>query len=168
MQTHSWTLLLLLLTSLTALAKPVPDWVTTRYGRVLPQGFYSVEEKDCLRFVPSGKLDSTVQHGSLTIRIYHGLYYSSQENPDTSKDQQASVEVLNGDRRIFVARGYMFSEIGLDSKGYATDIRFTHWTGVMGDEQVTVFSLRYRDAKVDLSGIKKYSTKTWGGLLADE
>ena len=89
-------------------ARPLPDWATRQHGRSFTEGYHSVDPRICAEFIPSGVLETEMQHKGLLIRLYHGLYFSDEKQKDTSKDQLASVIVYQDGKRVFVARGYRF------------------------------------------------------------
>lgn len=156
--------LLLLFTAL-AHGGALPDWATRLHGRGYTEGYHSVDPRICAEFIPSGALETEIQHKGLLVRFYHGLYFSDEENPDTSKDQLASVIIYQDGNRVFVARGYRFGELGIKSLGFKSKLAFTHWSGVMGDKQIQLFSGSYQDKQFQLDGVSQHSTKGWPGMI---
>jgi len=120
-------------------SKQSTNWLTERFGRLLPHpGFWSAVESDVLAFQPSGVGENVYRFGDYSVLHNHGLYWSSSDEPDTSKDMHASVMVFKGQDRIFVARGYRY--FNFESDAGSNTFSFSHWTGLMGDEQMTTYT----------------------------
>ena len=118
--------------------------VTERFGRS-DKLHWSVDPAVCKKFVPTGFGNQIVRCGDYTLLSNEGLYWSCEEDPDSSKDMQASVLIFKGEQRVFVARGYQFSKFNYDAARKV--LTFRYWTGLMGDDQII-------EITVDLSGEK--------------
>jgi len=101
------------------------------------------------RFLPSGVGCEIHRTGQYTILHNHGLYWSDEKNPDTSHDMHASVIVFRENRRVFVGRGYKYLGFRTDPKH--SGFSFQHWTGTMGDDQITHFGFNVVDDELKLT-----------------
>ena len=117
-------------------------WVKERFGRPTPNVLHwSVEPAVTKAFEPSGVFEQVIQCGEFTALSNYGLYWSGEGDADDSKDMQASVVILKGQQRVFVARGYQFDKFGYDAAKKA--LNFRYWTGVQGDGQIVEFTLDF-------------------------
>lgn len=132
------------------------DWVTERFGRPRQELNWSVDPRVIKEFMPSGVGDQIVRCGDYTVLSNHGLYFSYEEDPDSSKDMLASVIIFKGDQRVFVARGYKFSDFHFDSARNV--LKFDYWTGVMGDQQIVEFTIAFTSSPIRCSN-RFFSTK---------
>ena len=125
------------------------NWLTAKNGRTVYL-FGTTNKEKIERFIPSGqskqKNTETPLDSQQTIIkqwrivIYSPVFFSNEENPDTSKDRVASVLVYNlnnslSEREqlqpVFVAKGYKFSVIKNPSNTNF-DFILRYWSGVMG------------------------------------
>jgi hypothetical protein len=137
--------------------KPKTDWVKTRFGRVSPHpGYWTTDPERVGNFQPSGIGCQIYRIGEYTVLHNRGLYWSCEQNRDTSHDMHASVVVFRGKGRVFAARGYEFLTFHVDAGESA--FSFQHWSGTMGDDQITCFDFSVTDGKLEVSTRKK-STK---------
>ena len=133
------------------------EWTQTRFGRMSPHpGNWTMDVKAVQDFLPSGVGAQIYRVGEYTILHNQGLYWSCEENQDTSHDMHASVIVFKDSKRVFVGRGYKYSDFQSNLK--ESTFSFQYWTGVMGDNQITCFDFNVVDDKLKLT-IKKKSTK---------
>ena len=126
------------------------NWLSATSGRT-KNLFFSFNEKEIFgKFVLSGVDLKRIQVGEWDtgafkygweILLKRGVYYSNQDNPDTSQDKPASVlvhYVKDGKATtVFVAKGYIFSiktpntnKEPDTSKKPAFILR--HWSGAIG------------------------------------
>lgn len=117
-------------------------WVEERFGRPTPDVLHwSVEPAVTKAFEPSGVFDKIMHCGEFTVVSNYGLYWSGEGDPDDSKDMQASVVILKGQQRVFVARGYQFDKFNYDAA--KKTLNFKYWTGVQGDGQIVEFTMDF-------------------------
>ncbi len=128
-------------------------WAKMRFGRLTPHpGYWTTDPQLIEEFVPSGIGYQVYQLSDYSVLHNHGLYWSNEEHQDTSYDMHASVIVFKNEQRVFVARGYRYDKFQIDSN---TDkFSFEHWTGVMGDNQITIYNFSVE------SGVLKVTTYT--------
>lgn len=132
-------------------------WLSERFGRLSPHpGYWIMDVRAVEQFQPSGVGLQVYTVGEYAILHNHGLYWSNEENRDSSKDMHASVIIFHNGQRVFVARGYNYSKFQTDPIGET--FSFQHWTGTMGHEQLTVFQFRIRSEGLSVT-TKKKSTK---------
>jgi len=154
-------LAILLLLGFAQFSNAADDWAKQRFGRPHPAKFkFSLDPEVVKDFMPSGVGVSIVRCGDFTVLKNHGLYFSNEGNPDTSRDMLASIIVFKGNERVFVARGYKFTEIRHDAA--KKTIQFDHWTGVQGDKEIEEVIL---DVGGERLGCKTLSRSTKGGIL---
>ncbi len=134
--------------------EPSPaKWVANRFGRPNPHSVYwSVQPEIVQNFEPSGIGAEIYRMGDYTLLHNTAVYWSHEEHQDVSHDMEASVMVFNGEKRVFVARGYHFDRFQANPK--ERTFFFRSWTGVMGPEQITEFNI---DAAGD---VLKVTTET--------
>jgi len=131
--------------------------VTERFGRPRPDKLHwSVDPAVCKKFEPTGFGDQIVRCGDYTLLSNEGLYWSCEEDQDTSKDMQASVILFQGEQRVFVARGYQFSKFNYDAARKV--LNFRYWTGVQGDDQIVEITMNLSGEKIQIKTRSK-STK---------
>ncbi len=131
--------------------------VTERFGRPRPDKLlWSVDPAVCKRFEPTGFGDQIVRCGDYTLLSNEGLYWSCEEDQDTSKDMQASVILFQGEPRVFVTRGYQFSKFSYDAARKV--LNFRYWTGVQGDDQIVEITKILSGEKIQIKTRSK-STK---------
>lgn len=106
-------------------------WLTAENGRS-STFFGSFEKEDIKKFVPSGRNSERTIIEDYHITIYQAVYYSNEENPDTSKDRPASVIVSYKKEIQFVGKGYQFSLIKNLKTEYKPSFIIRYWSGVMG------------------------------------
>lgn len=122
-------------------------WVKERFGRPTPNVLHwSVEPAVTKTFEPSGVFEQVIQCGEFTALSNYGLYWSGEGDTDDSKDMEASVVILKGQQRVFVARGYQFDKFNYDAPKKA--LNFRYWTGVQGDGQVVEFTLDFASGTI--------------------
>ena len=94
--------------------------------------------------------------GEYTVLHNHGLYWSYEENQGPSHDMHASVIVFKGEERVFAGRGYKYLEFKteLEERSFS----FLHWTGTMGDSQITSYHFTIDANKLKVT-TRKRSTK---------
>ncbi|MRI32772.1 hypothetical protein EOPP23_07220 [Endozoicomonas sp. OPT23] len=147
--------------SVTSIAQD--KWLSMKNGR-LNQLYYTSDPDQLNSFKPTGKLDYELIKGNLSVKVFHGVYYSDQENPSTANDLPASMEITIDSKKVFSARGYKFGEAAIDTGGYGATIAWTHWTGVMGTNQITLFKARYKHDDLSIESVSHHSTKDWRSL----
>lgn len=126
----------------TAPSDAAAPWVEERFGRPTPDVLHwSVEPAVTKAFEPSGVFDEIMHCGEFTVVSNYGLYWSGEGDPDDSKDMQASVVILKGQQRVFVARGYQFDKFNYDDA--KKTLNFHYWTGVQGDGQIVEFTMDF-------------------------
>jgi hypothetical protein len=131
--------------------------VTERFGRPQPNKLHwSVDPAVCKKFEPTGCGDQIIRCGDYTLLSNVGLYWSGEENQDTSKDMQSSVLLFEGEQRVFVARGYDFSKFNYDAA--KKELNFRYWTGVQGHDQIVEISMNLSGEKIQIKTRSK-STK---------
>ena len=131
--------------------------VTERFGRPYPNKLHwSIDPAVCRNFEPTGFGDQIIRCGDYTALSNKGLYWSHEENQDTSQDMQASVLVFKGEQRAFVARGYQFSGFNYDAARKV--LNFQYWTGLMGDEQIIEITMHLGGEAIQIQTRSK-STK---------
>ena len=106
-------------------------WLSAEKGRT-SSFFGSFKKEEIELFVPSGRDPERKTIGDYQITIYYPVYYSNEENPDTSKDKPASVIVSYKKKIQFVGKGYKFSLIEKAKTKYEPLFIVRHWSGVMG------------------------------------
>ncbi len=137
------------------------DWARTRFGRIAPHpGFWSMNAETVNAFQPSGVGCGVYRFNDYLILHNHGLYYDS---PDSAEfDMHACVMIFKGNQRVFVARGYQYDDFEAKYNPITADqpgrFVFIHWTGVMGDRQITVFELTLDEA--DMLSVRTYELST--------
>ena len=137
------------------------DWPRERFGRPHPAKLnLSLDAKVVREFLPSGVGTSVVRCGDYTVLKNHGLYFSNEDDPDTSRDMLASIIVFKGDHRVCVARGYKFAKVIYDPA--EKTIQFDHWTGVQGDNEIEEVTL---DLGGDRIGCEIQLRSTKGAVL---
>ena len=106
-------------------------WLSAENGRSSSL-FSSFKKEEIKQFVASGRdpIEKTI--GDYQITIYHPVYYSNQENPDTSKDKPASVTISYKGEIQFVGKGYKFSLIENPQTEYEPLFIIRYWSGTMG------------------------------------
>lgn len=112
-------------------------------GRVF---FGSADPEQMKRFTPSGEKPKIHKTGDWTIKIYPPVYYSNEENPDTSKDRPASVIVSYKGQSQFVGRGYMFEFIKSPKTKNKPLFLVRYWSGVMGCQLIDI-SFKFPEKK---------------------
>ena len=117
------------------------NWLSAEHGRTVYLFGTTISEK-IKKFIPSGRKPEEKRIGKWKIILRPPVYYSDQENPDTSKDKPASVivhslETTDSNKTAkqkthFVAKGYKFSII--PNPKMEKDLLFIirYWPGVMG------------------------------------
>lgn len=131
--------------------------VTERFGRPQPNKLHwSVDPAVCKKFEPTGFGNEIVRCGDYTLLSNEGLYWSCEEDQDTSKDMQASVMLFQGEQRVFVARGYEFSKFNYDAARKV--LNFRYWTGVQGADQIVEITMNLSGEKIQIKTRSK-STK---------
>lgn len=131
--------------------------VTERFGRPSPDKLHwSVDPAVCKKFEPTGFGNEIVRCGDYTLLSNEGLYWSCEEDQDTSKDMQASVILFQGEQRVFVARGYQFSKFNYDAARKV--LNFRYWTGVQGHDQIVEITMHLSGEKIQIKTQSK-STK---------
>jgi len=115
------------------------SWLERRFGRTGGEGHFSTDPHLLPRFVPSGVGWRIYQAGDVVILHNKALYWSHEENPDTSKDMLGSVLAYRGEELLFAARGYKFDDFVTDPDN--SHIQFHVWSGVMGPQQIKQFQL---------------------------
>ena len=106
-------------------------WLSAENGR--SRSFFgSFKKEEIKQFVPSGRDPKNKTIGDYQITIYYPVYYSNEENPDTSKDKPASVTVSYKGEIQFVGKGYQFSLIEKPKTEYEPLFIIRYWSGVMG------------------------------------
>ena len=106
-------------------------WLSAENGRSRSL-FSSFKKEEIKQFVPSGRDPKVKTIGDYQITIYYPVYYSDQENPDTSKDKPASVIVSYKGEIQFVGKGYKFSLIEKPKTEYEPLFIIRYWSGTMG------------------------------------
>ena len=133
------------------------EWARTRFGRVSPHpGNWTMDAETVQEFQPSGVGSQIYRAGEYTILHNHGLYWSDEENQDTSHDMHASVIIFKDNKRVFVGRGYRYDNFQVDLR--KSRFSFNHWTGTMGDNQITCFEFHTNEKELKLT-TRKRSTK---------
>ncbi len=137
------------------------DWASTRFGRISPHpGFWSMNVEVVNAFQPSGVGCGVYRFNDYLILHNHGLYYGSEDPMEY--DMHACVMIFKGNQRVFVARGYRYNDFEAKYNPITSDhpgrFVFKHWTGVMGDEQITVFDLTLDEA--DMLHVRTYELST--------
>ena len=111
------------------------NWLTTQNGRT-PYLFGTTTANKLQLFQPSGRSLETKRIGQWKILLRHPVYYSNEENHNTSKDKPASVMVYKmlkkKERLIFAGKGNTFSVIEHPDIEPAPLFILRHWSGVMG------------------------------------
>ena len=111
------------------------NWLTTQNGRT-PYVFGTTKPEKIQRFKPSGRSPEEKRIGQWRILLRHPVYYSNEENPNTSEDLPASVMVYKTfnkqEHLIFVGKGRTFSVIEHPAIEQAPPFILRHWSGVMG------------------------------------
>lgn len=106
-------------------------WLSAENGR--SRSFFGTFKKEEIKqFVPSGRDPESQTIGDYHITIYYPVYYSNEENPDTSKDKPASAIVSYKGEIQFVGKGYKFSLIEKPQTKYKPLFIVRYWSGVMG------------------------------------
>ena len=82
--------------------------------------------------MPSGRDPERKTIEDYQITIYYPVYYSNEENHDTSKDKPASVTISYKGEIQFVGKGYKFSLIEKPKTEYEPLFIIRYWSGVMG------------------------------------
>ena len=151
------------------------NWLTAKNGRTVYL-FGTTDKEKIKRFIPSGqskqKNTKTPLNSQQTIIkqwrivIYLPIFFSNEENPDTSKDQVASVLVYNLNdslseeeqlQPVFVAKGYQFSVIKNPSNTNF-DFILRYWSGVMSCSLIDIgFSHNVEFPSVEYRSTKDYS-----------
>ena len=106
-------------------------WLSAKNGRT-SSFFGSFKKEEIKQFVPSGRDPKKKTIGDYQITIYYPIFYSNEENPDTSKDKPASVTVSYKGEIQFVGKGYQFSLIEKPKTKYEPLFIIRYWSGVMG------------------------------------
>ena len=107
------------------------NWLRTKNGRTTYL-FGTIDTKKIKTFTVSGYKAKEQTIGTAKIILYNPIYYSNEENPDTSLDQPSSAIIYKTSKEnsaVFTARGYKFSIIDLPKK---EDFILRHWSSVMG------------------------------------
>lgn len=117
------------------------QWLEQRFTRTHRRGNYTTDPDQLKRFQPSGVCLNAYQLLDVAVVHNHALYWSSEDNPDDSKDMLASVVVFRNNKRVFAARGYKFRGFQLDQLNQL--IQFDLWTGTMGHNQIRHFTLDF-------------------------
>jgi hypothetical protein len=126
------------------------EWAQTRFGRLSSHpGNWSMDSETVQKFQPSGVGTQICRSGDYTILYNHGLYWSNEENPDTSQDMHASVIIFKGAKRVFVGRGYKYLEF--QANPWENTFSFQHWTGTMGHNQITHYAFTVTDDALQLA-----------------
>lgn len=108
------------------------DWITMENGR-LRDAFVTADATLAQGFVATGinpqTIILTLSGAEYRAVLRGGQYWSSEGNPDTSKDKPASAEVLDDEgRRLFASKGYQYMEARTEQNA----IIIRHWIGAMG------------------------------------
>ena len=106
-------------------------WLFAENGRT-SSFFGSFKKEEIGQFVPSGRDPERKTIEDYQITIYYPVYYSNEENHDTSKDKPASVTVSYKGEIQFVGKGYKFSLIEKPKTEYEPLFIIRYWSGVMG------------------------------------
>jgi hypothetical protein len=114
-----------------------------------PWELWSMDSETVQKFQPSGVGTQICRSGDYTILYNHGLYWSNEENPDTSQDMHASVIIFKGAKRVFVGRGYKYLEF--QANPWENTFSFQHWTGTMGHNQITHYAFTVTDDALQLA-----------------
>ena len=104
-------------------------------------------------FLPSGIGSGVYRFGEYTVLHNHGVYWSAEDDPDTSRDMHASVVIFKNNRPVFVARGYQYS--GFRHDRARNTFLFQHWTGAMGEDQITGFEFSIEEGALDLAVLEE-------------
>ena len=129
------------------------NWVTAKGGRTVYL-FGTMDKEKIKKFVPTGLGPEEKTFGKWKIVQYSPVFYSNEENPDTSKDKSSSVLVYKEGELYFVAKGYNFF---IEESPGDSDLDFIlrYYPGVMGcslidiefTEKAKVPFVRYRSTK---------------------
>ncbi len=106
-------------------------WLSAENGRSSSL-FSSFKKEEIKQFMPSGRDPTEKTIKDYQITIYHPVYYSNEENPDTSKDKPASVTVSYKGENQFVGKGYKFLLIEKPKTEYEPLFIIRYWSGTMG------------------------------------
>ena len=135
--TYCWFLISFLCTDdLKAQEITLENWLTIKHGRT--QSLFGTANKNKIlnSFIPSGDSETSTRIKDWEILIRHGVYYSNEENPDTSKDKPASVIVyhLENDNKQphFAGKGYKFFLIKEPDTKQKPLFIVRYWSGAMG------------------------------------
>ena len=133
------------------------NWLTAKKGRTVYL-FGTGDEEKIKKFIPSGLSPQRTIIAGWEIVLYPPVFYSNEENPDTSKDQSSSALIYNkvsGKKQpVFVGKGYKFFIIK-NSAGEKADFALRYWSGVMGCSFIDLYfsksakapSVKYRSTK---------------------
>ena len=161
---------ILLITCNACITLKKEDHFSTTNGRV-KNLFFSFNQNDIIeKFIFSGGSGQTIHTGEWDmgkfkqgwkIAISKGVYYSNEENPDTSKDKPASVIVhfIENKKTVpfFVAKGYKFFFINKPDTKKKPSFIIRHWSGVMG---CTLTDFSFFEKKEIKPIIENRNTKT--------
>ena len=106
-------------------------WLSAKNGRS-SSFFKSFKKKEIKQFVPSGHNPKSQTIEDYKITIYYPVYYSNEQNPDTSKDKPASVIVSYKEDIQFVGKGYKFLLVKNPKTEYKPLFIIRYWSGSMG------------------------------------
>ena len=111
------------------------NWLSSKTGRT--NILFATKDPEKLKqFVPSGLFQGEQIIGNWKVILHSPVYFSNEENPDTSKDQPASAIVYSLTKTKnwiprFAGKGYKFSLIQTQEINNILFI-LRYWTGTMG------------------------------------
>ena len=118
-------------------AKIEHNWLSSKTGRT--KTLFATKDPEKLKqFVASGLFQGEKIFGDWKIILHSAVYFSNEENPDTSKDQPASAIVYSltetkNWKPHFAGKGYQFSLILAEKvKNPNRLFILRYWTGTMG------------------------------------
>lgn len=107
------------------------NWLSTKGGRT-KYLWGTTDPENLNQFVPSGRKAVEKTLGQWKILLRPPIFYSNQEDPDTSKDRPASAIVYYKEQAHFAGKGYKFSIMENPKTEKAPLFILRYWTGVMG------------------------------------
>ena len=112
------------------------NWLQATNGRTVYL-FGSNNPNKIKHFVSSGRLSAEKQLGIWKVVLFHAVYYSNEENFDTSKDMPASVMVYDTSNKknpklVFAGKGYKFFILENPETIPSAAFILRHWAGMMG------------------------------------
>jgi len=141
------------------------NWLTIESGRTVYL-FGTVDKEKIKKFIPTGHKPEQSIIGQWKILLYPPVFYSNEENPDTSKDRSSSVLVYNLESSlsaeeksepVFVAKGYKFFIIDTPSNRNF-DFVLRYYPGVMGCSLIDMgFSQSIKSPSIEYRSTKDYN-----------